>query len=199
MSQICLVRHGETDWNAMGKIQGRTDIPLNSIGKRQARECGEHLACSHWDRVITSPLKRAKQTAEIINTSRQLPLIEMEEFVERGYGEAEGMSKDERLDKFPNGHIPKQEERSVLNERVMQGLEKIQQRYPNDKIILVAHGAVINTILAIFSDGKIGSGKTKLVNACISHLHFLENQWRIKEYNQVHHLSQFNEIKEGMK
>lgn len=189
MSQICLVRHGETDWNAMGKIQGRTDIPLNATGKQQARECGQCLASSHWDRIVTSPLKRAKQTAEIINQSLQLPMEEMEEFVERAYGDAEGMTREERLESFPDGHIPNQEDRPSLNKRIMKGIQQIHEKYPDQKIILVAHGGVINAILATLSNGEIGSGKTRLMNGCISNLFFRENQWQIQDYNCITHLS----------
>ncbi|MCJ7842419.1 histidine phosphatase family protein [Lederbergia sp. NSJ-179] len=192
MSRICLVRHGETDWNAAGKLQGRTDIPLNATGKQQARECGQYFARSHWDRIVTSPMKRAKQTAEIINMSLQLPIIEMAEFVERSFGDAEGMTKEERLASFPDGDIPNQEDRTSFNRRVIEGIQRVHEEYPNQKIILVAHGAVINAILTNFSNGKIGSGKSKLFNACISNLHLRENQWEIQDYNQVMHLSQYN-------
>ncbi|MBO0993946.1 histidine phosphatase family protein [Bacillus sp. SD088] len=196
MSQICLVRHGETDWNAEGKIQGRTDISLNATGKRQAEECAQYFSNSEWDRIVTSPLKRAKQTANIMNQSLQIPVIEMEEFVERCYGDAEGLTREERQRLYPQRRdIPNQEPRNLLAQRVMKGMERIQEEYPNDKIILVAHGGVINTILAVLSNGEIGSGKTKLINACISNLHFMENQWNIQEYNQVHHLSQYNEYR----
>lgn len=65
--KICLVRHGETEWNSEGILQGKTDIPLNDLGIQQAEECADYLSQFQWDVVITSPLKRAKQTAEIIN------------------------------------------------------------------------------------------------------------------------------------
>ncbi|GIN73894.1 putative phosphatase PhoE [Bacillus sp. J14TS2] len=196
MRQICLVRHGETDWNAMGKIQGRTDISLNATGRRQAEECAQYFSNSEWDRIVTSPLKRAKQTASILNQSLQIPVIEMEDFVERCYGDAEGLTRVERQRLYPKGkNISNQEPRNLLAQRVMKGMQRIQEEYPNEKIILVAHGGVINTILAVLSNGEIGSGKTKLINACISNLHFMENQWNIQEYNQVHHLSQYNEYR----
>lgn len=57
ITTICLVRHGQTDWNALGKLQGQTDIPLNELGKIQARQCGEFLSKNDWDVIISSPLK----------------------------------------------------------------------------------------------------------------------------------------------
>lgn len=97
MTRICLVRHGETDWNALGKLQGRTDIELNTTGRLQAEDCGRFLAATTWNLIITSPLQRAKRTAEIIQTYIHVPLIEMIAFIERSYGDAEGMSPEERI------------------------------------------------------------------------------------------------------
>lgn len=187
-----MVRHGETDWNAIGKLQGKTDIPLNGAGILQAEECSEFLKTSQWDVIITSPLKRAKQTAEIINKNVIVPVVEMEEFLERDYGDAEGMTYEERISKFPNKIYPNQEERASLNKRVIEGIEKINQRYGEKKILLVAHGAVINAILAVLSNGKIGSGKTKLINACISNIYLHQDEWNIKDFNQISHLSKYN-------
>lgn len=184
-----MVRHGETDWNAIGMLQGRTDIPLNETGILQAEECSEFLKTSQWDVIITSPLKRAKQTAEIINKNVIAPVVEMEEFLERDYGDAEGMIDEERRSKFPDNIYPNQEERTSLNKRVIEGIGKINQEYGDKKILLVAHGAVINAILAVLSSGEIGSGKTNLINACISNIYLHQDKWRIKDFNQISHLS----------
>lgn len=189
MTIICLVRHGETDWNAEGKLQGRTDIPLNNKGILQADECGEHLQTTEWDVIITSPLKRAKQTAIIINEKMNIPLIEMEAFIERGYGDAEGMTLEKRTSTYPDKVYPNQEDRLALEKRVMQGIREINQTYPDGNALLVAHGGVINAILANISNREIGSGKTVLKNACISHIQFSQEGWHIVEYNQILHLS----------
>ncbi|SOC45057.1 histidine phosphatase family protein [Ureibacillus acetophenoni] len=191
MTKLCLVRHGETDWNSLGKLQGRKDIPLNKIGVLQAIECREFLKSTNWDVIISSPLKRAKETAEIINNELKIPIIEMVEFIERDYGDAEGMTVTERLTAFPNRNYTKQEDRQTLTIRVIAGIQKINQLYLRKRVLLVAHGGVINTILAQFSNGEIGSGKTKLINACISNIEFIDEEWKIKNYNQTGHLSQY--------
>jgi uncharacterized phosphatase len=191
LTTICLIRHGETDWNALGKLQGRTDIPLNPTGIRQAEECREFFKTSKWDVMITSPLKRAKQTAEIINEGINIPFVEMGDFAERSFGGAEGMTLDEILAVYPDKKYPNQEDKDALNKRIMTGLQKINHSYPEARVLLVAHGAVINSILTHLSNGEIGSGKTKLLNACISNIHFHQEQWNIVEYNQVSHLSQY--------
>lgn len=187
-----MIRHGETDWNASGKLQGGTDIPLNSNGISQAKECSDFLKTLEWDVIVTSPLRRAKETAEIINQKLNIPFFEMNEFKERHFGDAEGMTLQERNAVFPDKIFPNQEDRKVLNSRVMAGIHEINQRFKERKVLLIAHGGVINSILAALSDGEVGSGKTKLVNACISNIQFQQEQWKIKEFNQVSHLSEFS-------
>jgi len=189
LTTICLIRHGETDWNAQGKLQGKTDIPLNHTGKRQAEECGEFLNADDYDILIHSPLIRAKQTAEIINEQLGLPMVEMRDFAERSFGDAEGMTIEERNRKYPDHHYPNGETRTSFNERVMEGIAKVNQQYLNQRILLVAHGAVIGAILSVLSNGEVGSGKTTLLNGCISNIHFQKEKWEIKDFNQVGHLS----------
>ncbi|MGK0532507.1 histidine phosphatase family protein [Bacillus sp. 'calajunan'] len=88
MTVLCLVRHGETEWNATGKLQGRENIDLNKNGKQQAGKCGLYLRENRWDVIISSPLSRAKQTAEIINQYMLalVEIIEMENFIECDFG-----------------------------------------------------------------------------------------------------------------
>lgn len=190
MTTVCLVRHGETDWNAQGKIQGTADIPLNKAGARQAAQCGAYLAAADWDLIITSPLQRARRTAEIINETLELPLIEMEEFAEKHFGDAEGMTYEERALTFPNRLYPNQEDNELFAERLASGLKVINDRFPEQRVLLVSHGGVINAILGDLSGGEIGSGKTRLLNACLSHIHFNQDNWIIQNYNQVSHLEE---------
>lgn len=187
--EICLVRHGETDWNRIGKLQGHTDIELNTTGITQANACADFLLQSNYELVITSPLKRAKKTATIIAERNSLPIIEMPIFKERNYGAAEGLTPEERAVKFPDLNYPNLESREALTNRVMLGLEQIHLQQKATKIIVVAHGAVINSILAAISHNEIGTGKTKLANACLSLIRFSENKWQIIDYNVVTHLN----------
>ncbi|WP_092506052.1 histidine phosphatase family protein [Virgibacillus subterraneus] len=189
MTTICLIRHGETDWNASQKLQGATDIPLNTTGILQAEECAAFLESSQWDVIITSPLTRAKQTAEIINEKLNIPFAEMAAFKEKSFGDAEGTTPQERLERFPDKIFPNQEDEQSFKERIITGIHEINQTYQGSMLLLVAHGAVINSILGTISNGEIGAGKTKLVNACISNIYFQEEKWNVRDFNQVSHLS----------
>lgn len=74
---LYIVRHGETDWNRLRRVQGHTDIPLNDYGRHLARETAEGMKDIQIDLAYTSPLRRAEETAEIILGSREIPLFGM--------------------------------------------------------------------------------------------------------------------------
>jgi len=81
---ICIIRHGETDWNSSGKLQGCEDIELNDLGRKQAIETSRYFETEKWDVVVSSPLKRAYETAQIIADRLSIPVIQVvEEIVER--------------------------------------------------------------------------------------------------------------------
>ena len=73
--EILLTRHGQTEWNLLGKVQGKADIELNKKGMQQAEETRYYLENEKIDLILCSPLKRAVQTAEIINQGRNIPMI----------------------------------------------------------------------------------------------------------------------------
>ncbi|MGM0847059.1 MAG: histidine phosphatase family protein [Bacillota bacterium] len=189
MTRICIVRHGQTDWNKERRLQGRTDIELNKEGERQAALARNFLKDGEWDAVITSPLLRAKRTAEIINEELKLPLVEMQEFVERHFGESEGVLIEESRAGYLNEGSPGQESREKVAARALKGIKEIQTRFPDGNVLLVAHGALIGILLAHLSPEEFVYGETRLVNACINTIHFQENHWKLIEYNQIEHLS----------
>lgn len=100
---IGLIRHGLTDWNAIGKIQGQSDIPLNDEGRMQAAMLADRLLQEpyHWDYCITSNLSRAAETGKIIADKLGIPLLEPDERIrERAYGQVEGLTAAEREEKW---------------------------------------------------------------------------------------------------
>lgn len=190
MTVLCIVRHGQTDWNAAGKLQGSTDIPLNEVGVKQAELCAARLKDEQWDIILTSPLKRAKKTAEIIQEQVNVPLEVMEEFTERHFGRAEGMTPDERKHHFPDSNYTNMETVDELTDRLQNGLMKVNKLYPKQKVLLVAHGAVIHAILAANSHDAAPYNGMRLENACLNNLIFQEDKWAIKEYNIIDHLNE---------
>ena len=90
--KVTFVRHGQTEWNRLGKQQGLADIPLDQTGIEQARKTAQLLKDEAFDCVYCSPLKRAQQTAQIICEGRNIPIILEQRLIERDMGEFEGMT-----------------------------------------------------------------------------------------------------------
>src|SRR5690606_7043497 len=101
---FALIRHGQTDWNLEGRMQGSTDIPLNATGRDQARVAGGILtdAGEAWDVVVSSPLGRARETASIIAETLGVPLGESYAgLAEQDFGNAEGLLVTEVFERWP--------------------------------------------------------------------------------------------------
>lgn len=188
MAKIYIVRHGETDWNRAGKLQGATDIPLNEIGKQQAVACRSFFREIPIQAIFTSPLKRASFTATIINEQLELPIFELPEFKERTFGSAEGMTYEERSKVFPKKNYPNQENFKVFRKRLLKGLNKIQQAYPNEEVALVAHGAVIHTLFQIVKNDEFFPQHSKLSNGGVSTIYYKDGNWWLEKFNQIEHL-----------
>lgn len=166
MTELYLVRHGETEWNAARRIQGRTDIPLNDTGREQARQAAELLARRRWQGVYTSPLGRAHETARIIAERLGLAgVTDIDAFVERDYGEAEGMGFDEIEALYPEGvRAPGQETREEVAARVVPALLELAERHPGERLVIVSHGGAIRAVL---QTAEPGSRHPRITNASV--------------------------------
>jgi probable phosphoglycerate mutase len=152
MTDLVLVRHGETEWNRLGRVQGLSDIPLNDTGRRQAQEAGDRLRSEHWDAIASSPLARAAETAEIIARAVGLPAPELvEALVERNYGEAEGLTGEE-IDRRWDGVLKARESREAVLERVVPALLALADRHPGQRVLVVSHGGVIGSLVRMATD-----------------------------------------------
>ncbi|WP_309081417.1 histidine phosphatase family protein [Zhihengliuella sp.] len=148
--RLVMVRHGETDWNAAGRLQGQVDIPLNETGKAQAREAGEALARRAaeegftWEIVATSPLGRAVESAELIAEVLGVEVGDQDDdLVERAYGELEGLVGAELDDHERQRLIVTAEPEEQVAERGAAALARIAGHYPDGNVVVVAHGTLI--------------------------------------------------------
>jgi len=178
MTELYLVRHGETDWNAARRIQGRTDIPLNDTGRAQARQAAELLARRRWDAVYSSPLERAHETARIIAERLGLDdVTDVEAFVERDYGEAEGMGFDELEARYPEGvRAPGQETREQVAARVVPALLALAEQHPGERLVIVSHGGAIRSVL---QTAEPGTHHPRITNASVHSFRVEDGELRL--------------------
>ena len=146
MTTLLLVRHGETDWNAAGRLQGHTDRPLNEYGRRQARELAERLVGERIAAVYTSDLARARETAEIIAAPLGLEVVLEPGLREKNWGNWEGLTADERASIEYAG-----ESTEAHRERVLDALNRIVEAHPGERVVVVTHGGSLRRIQAAVS------------------------------------------------
>jgi probable phosphoglycerate mutase len=153
VTHLVLVRHGQTDWNLHGRIQGSSDIPLNATGRRQALDAGRVLAGEGWDAIVSSPLLRAYETARILGAEVGIAEIETDdELRERAYGEAEGLTGHEVDVRFAGRPVPGRESRGAVIQRVQPALIRIAERHPGQSVLVVTHGGVIGSLVRHATD-----------------------------------------------
>ena len=152
--KLYIVRHGQTDWNINGIIQGQTDTQLNTTGVEQANLLRNKFNELDINLIMCSPLKRAKKTAEIINQDKNLRIIYRDELTERGLGEYEGkdceIERDEIYNYYKNDKKMNIEPVVDMCNRVNKLLEDIKENYSNNKILLVTHSGTARAIEAYF-------------------------------------------------
>lgn len=159
--KIILVRHGQTEWNALKKYQGQSDIPLNDVGKEQAARAGDYIAKNeNIEAIYCSDLSRTKETAQIIADKLGLGLdpIADERLRELFFGLWEGLTFTEVYEQYReefnnwfndtlNVKVPEGESFSELVDRSMAAIKEISQKHKGT-VVVVTHGGVIKAILS---------------------------------------------------
>ena len=141
MTTLLLVRHGETDWNAEGRLQGQTDRPLSAYGRRQAKELAGELADEEFDAVYSSDLARARETAEIVGERLGLPVVLDPGLREKDWGSWEGLTGAERETVDFVGESTERHQ-----ERVLRALRRIAERHPGGRVLVVTHGGSMRRV-----------------------------------------------------
>ncbi len=149
MTELLLVRHGETAWNAERRWQGHADPPLNERGRAQAEELAERLACERVDAVYTSDLRRARETADVLAARLGLEPVEDSGLREVDVGEWSGLTYDEIAERWPGaerwqvGEAPE-----AMAERVVAAARRIAAAHPGERVLVVSHGGPIRALFA---------------------------------------------------
>lgn len=158
MTEILLIRHGETAWNAKRRLQGHLDIPLNEEGERQAAALGRALRDESLDAVFSSDLQRARQTAEAIALPRGMRVQLDRGLRERCYGAFEGMLYGEISQRYPDAYKAWQardidarfpegvhvaETLREFSQRVVAAITRIVMENTYRRVAMVAHGGVL--------------------------------------------------------
>lgn len=144
MTELLLVRHGETDWNAEGRLQGHTDRPLSEYGRSQASRLAADLEGEDVEAIYSSDLARARETAEIVGERIGLPVVLDPGLREKDWGNWEGLTAVERDRVEFVG-----ESTEAHQERMLQALQRIAERHPAGRVLVVTHGGSMRRVQTV--------------------------------------------------
>lgn len=152
---LYLIRHGQTDWNLAGKIQGQTDIPLNETGKEQAKKVAQFLKKKQATlaALYSSDLQRAHQTAHAISELFALEIILAADLREGHFGKLEGLTKQEQHDIYGDSNLAfliekvGAEPRDKVVARALNYLQRIVQKHKDAHIAVVTHGWLLHSLI----------------------------------------------------
>lgn len=157
MTTIFLARHGESDWNVEKRFQGHRDRPLTERGREQAHALADLVGAEKIGAVYTSPLSRARETAEIVAARVGLKVVALPELREVDTGSWSGLSRADVEARFPEGFAhwrsggsawENGESYDEMAERVIGALRKIAEDHPDGRVLVVSHGGPIRAIHA---------------------------------------------------
>lgn len=157
MTTIFLARHGESDWNVEKRFQGHSDRPLTERGRKQAHALADLVASEKIDAVYTSPLSRARETAEIVAARAGLEPVALPELREVDTGNWSGLSRADVEARFPEGFTRWRsggsgwedgETYEEMGERVIGALRTIAEDHPDGRVLVISHGGPIRAIHA---------------------------------------------------
>ena len=205
ITEFVAVRHGETEANLNGVLQGQTDTPLNELGLRQAQCASDRLKHEHIDMIFSSDLSRALRTAELIAEPHHLPVMKLHALREWDLGALQGGKWVDLREKYPEvmnsfqeEHaevlVPDGESRSVFYQRVADCLDEMPERFAGKRILLVAHGGVLKAMFHHIVGPVSDRSRLPLTsNASVSRFRYVDGVWQLISWNDVYHLSALGE------
>jgi uncharacterized phosphatase len=171
VTTLLLARHGETEWNRVGRWQGWADPPLNDNGRAQAHELAAQLRATPFDAVYSSDLRRAHETALVLAAPHGLDVVTDPDLREIDVGPWSGLTRAEIAERFPDGDRPGGETREQHSVRVLAGVERIARAHPGERVLIVAHGGCVRALQRHLDD----DASHPIENCSVYELHFRDD------------------------
>lgn len=199
-TRLLLVRHGETQWNVEGRIQGHVDTPLNPLGQTQARALGKRLLGERFDAVYSSDLLRAYATARCAVGDTGRGIIREPRLRERHLGVLQGLTATEAVTRAPaawqayKGHDPAQaleggESLPEFARRVTEFAEHLVRTHAGERLLLVTHGGVLDILYRHAAGMALALPRDfPVYNASLNLISCDAGAWRVESWADVSHL-----------
>ncbi len=203
-TELLIIRHGQTAWNKMKRLQGHSDIPLNEKGEQQAIALGESLKSESLDAIFASDLQRAVKTAEEIAKWHSLPVNIDSDLRERCYGKFEGMHPEEIEQQYPHSHAawhsadpdhifpPGERNAESVRQfyhRALSALMRCAEQYPRQKIAVIAHFGIVESAYRAANAIPLGeSARMPVLNTSINRFAIDNGEIRLMTWGEATHL-----------
>ena len=197
---LCIIRHGETAWNAEHRVQGQLDIPLNDIGLKQAQAVGRALQGERFDAVYSSDLTRARQTADPLVARLSMTMQLDRDLRERHYGIFERLTYAEVKTRFPEDYArfdardPEYafrtgESLKDFSARSIAVISKIAHQHENQNVLVFTHGGVLDKLYRYITGLPLSAPREfGIPNAGLNRVEVTPAGWRIRTWAEVSHL-----------
>ncbi|MDA0746549.1 MAG: histidine phosphatase family protein [bacterium] len=199
-TEVLVVRHGETAWNAEGRIQGHRPVGLNERGKAQAAATADRLASERFDILYSSDLERAMETARAIagRTGHEIfPDVRLREW---NLGVLEGLSSADAEVRYPEAYrayrveqpdvvIPGGESLQQRYERSVAGVVDLAARHAGERIVIVTHGGVLDDLYRRTKHIPLDAPRDfKIYNSSLNTFHIHGETWTLIRWGEIEHL-----------
>ncbi len=200
LTRLCLVRHGETEWNAERRIQGQIDIGLNETGVLQAEAAGRWLKSAAVSALYSSDLQRAWTTAHCIGQALGLAPQAVPELRERHYGLFQGQTYDQASLRYPDGYrlfesrdpdyaFENGESLRTMFARVTAALQTIAAHHAGQNVVVVLHGGVLDIANRFVRGNSLETRRDFLIpNAGLNWIACRDGRWTIESWGETAHL-----------
>lgn len=199
-TELIIVRHGETEWNIDGRMQGHADSNLTPRGLRQAEAVARRLVQESIEAIYSSDLGRAIRTAEVLGRAKGLTVIPDTRLRERNMGVFQGLTVEEMRRRFPLEYerfasrqvdyiIPDGESMRQCHERVIECLQSIADRHPGCRVAVVTHGGPLSAAFRYTMLLPVNAPRRwSLFNASINRFEVQEAKWQLALWGDLSHL-----------
>lgn len=200
LTRLCMVRHGETAWNAEGRVQGQLDIPLSEVGLAQARSVAEALERERFDALYSSDLVRVRQTAAPSAAKLHLPVTVDPRLRERHYGSFQGHTYADAKVKFPEDYARFRakepdfafgggESLLAFHQRCLCFLEELVRQDKARSILIFTHGGVLEMAYRHATGRGLSTPRDfEIPNAGLNWLEIGPGRWTVLAWAEIGHL-----------
>jgi probable phosphoglycerate mutase len=201
LTRLCLVRHGETAWNAEGRVQGQLDVPLSDVGLAQARAVAQVLRKEKFSVIHCSDLARVRQTAEPTSRALSQDVLLDEALRERHYGVFQGMTYADAKEKLPEGYarfrakdldydFGNGESLRDFNARCLRFLDFLLTAHLGKSLLVFTHGGVLEMIYRHVTGRGLSTPRDfEIPNAALNRLELGADGWRVLAWADLSHLA----------